>query len=165
MHWMYSWNRSMTELTLLTHQPCEVDQPNCFCYKCIVPCDDGQIVSSRVLHTTFHICHVWKYKTCFLEFCEQQFDEFVFESCTWSLSMCRISLIAYTEMICMSCLLCGQKRMSGPVLHRECLLCPLKNELIVGNLDAVCDKRKFAVITNKNIACLKLQKSNVYSGG
>jgi len=48
--------------------------------------------------------------------------------------------------------------MSGPLLHRECLICPLKNELIVGNMDAVCDKRKFAVITNKNTARLKLQK-------
>jgi len=54
--------------------------------------------------------------------------------------------------------------MSGPVLHRECPLCPLKNELIVGNLDAVCDKRKFAVITNINTARRKLQE-NVCSDG
>jgi hypothetical protein len=38
---------------------------------------------------------------------------------------------------------------------------PLKNELIVGNMEAVCDKRKLAVITNKNIAGLKLQKNNI----
>jgi len=55
--------------------------------------------------------------------------------------------------------------MSGPLLDRECLLCPLKNELIVGHMDAVCDKRKFAVITNKDTACLKSQKNNVCSGG
>lgn len=55
----------------------------------IVPCDDGQIVSSRGLSATFHICYVWKCKTFFLEFREQQFDQLVFESCTWSLSMCQ----------------------------------------------------------------------------
>jgi len=38
-------------------------------------------------------------------------------------------------------------------------------KLIVGSMDAVCDKRKYAVITNKNTASLKLQKNNVCSGG
>jgi hypothetical protein len=77
---MYSWNGSMTELTVLTRQLCEVNQPYCFCYKYIDPCDGGQIVSSLILSTTFNICHVWKCKTCFLEFCEWQFDDLVFES-------------------------------------------------------------------------------------
>lgn len=104
MQWMYCWNRNRIELTLLTHQPCEVDKPNCFCYKYVVLCDvDGQIESSDVLSTTFHTCHVWKFKTCFLEFLVNSSSISLFLNCTYSLACASISLVAYKEIFCLAC--------------------------------------------------------------